>query len=168
MAIRHQPSHKWWPRTQAPWRPLVATWVIDINTDPGCSKTADSDMDLGSILGPDITLAMGDKQATHISLLLTIFISSVLPWSTAQELFCHFFSYFSTIYLLILMGPTSTEWVYECLQPTRNVVTPGWPEVSFTHLRGMAPAGPVEPSAVPNYLSVFFKGLSPMYYDCHW
>lgn len=32
---------------------LVATWATDYNTDPGCSRTTESGMVLGSILGLD-------------------------------------------------------------------------------------------------------------------
>lgn len=35
--------------------PSVATVVIDINTEPGCCRAVDSDINLGSNLGLDIT-----------------------------------------------------------------------------------------------------------------
>lgn len=49
-------------------------------------------MALDSSPGPDVTLALHGKQATHISLLLTAFASSVVPLSTAHELLFSFLS----------------------------------------------------------------------------
>lgn len=46
-------------------------WIMDISTDPGCGRTMDPDMSLGRRPDPNTTLALGDKQATHISLFLT-------------------------------------------------------------------------------------------------
>ena len=40
---------------------------------------------LAAALDLDITKALGGKQVSHISLLLTAFISSILPLSTAHE-----------------------------------------------------------------------------------
>lgn len=78
---------------------------MDVNTDPSYGRTIDSDMALGSGMGLDITLALGGKQASHISLFLATFTSPILPLSTTHESFCFSFSTFSTIYLPIIMAP---------------------------------------------------------------
>ena len=53
-------------------------------------------MVLDSNSDPDVTVALGDKQASHI-ILPTAFISSILPLSTEHEPFL-FLSHFSTIF----------------------------------------------------------------------
>lgn len=42
----------------------VATWAIDINTDPNCSRTVDPDIALISSLGLDDTMAWVTAQVT--------------------------------------------------------------------------------------------------------
>ena len=44
-------GHRLQPRLQASMQPLVAAWATDINTDPGCGRTMDPDMVLGSSPG---------------------------------------------------------------------------------------------------------------------
>lgn len=65
--------------------PLVGTWAMDINTDYCWGRTTKTDMALGSRPGLDVTMVLGSKLATHISLFLTTFASSVLPLSKAHE-----------------------------------------------------------------------------------
>lgn len=91
-ALEHQQGHRWQSRPWAAVWPLGATRATDINTAPGYGRTTNSDVVLGSSLGPEITMAPGGKQATHFSLLLTLLTSSVSPLSTAQLCFS-----FSTI-----------------------------------------------------------------------
>lgn len=68
--------------------PLVSTWVMDVNIEPGWGRTTDPDMADGSIPCQDITLVPGGNQATNNSLFLTAFASSVLSLSRAHKLFC--------------------------------------------------------------------------------
>ena len=42
-----QHCHRWQSRTWASLWPLVATWAMNINTDPSCGRTTDPDMVLG-------------------------------------------------------------------------------------------------------------------------
>lgn len=42
---------------------LVATWTVNIHKEPGCDKTMNPDMALGSSLGLEVTMASGGKQA---------------------------------------------------------------------------------------------------------
>ncbi|KAL6064844.1 hypothetical protein STEG23_009027 [Scotinomys teguina] len=41
MAPRHQNDRSWQPRPRISLWSLVATWVKDVNTDPGCSRAMD-------------------------------------------------------------------------------------------------------------------------------
>lgn len=52
----------------------------------GWGRTIKRDMTLGGSPGLDITMTPGGKQATHISLLTTVFASSFQPLSTVHEL----------------------------------------------------------------------------------
>lgn len=44
-------GHRLWPRPRASMWPLVATWAMNINTDPGFRRTMNPDMVFGSSLG---------------------------------------------------------------------------------------------------------------------
>ncbi|KAK7821257.1 hypothetical protein U0070_000203 [Myodes glareolus] len=55
----HTHEHRLWPRPRARLWPLVATWAMDINTDPDCESTTDLDMVLGHTPGSDVTMAPG-------------------------------------------------------------------------------------------------------------
>lgn len=57
MNPKHQHDLRCQPKLPASACPSVSTRVTDINTEPSCSKAKDSDMDLGSSLGMDITMA---------------------------------------------------------------------------------------------------------------
>lgn len=46
----HTYEHRLWPRPRARLWPLVATWAMNINTDPDCERTTDLDMVLGHTL----------------------------------------------------------------------------------------------------------------------
>lgn len=76
-----------WFNAWFPWAPVV-TQAKDINLDTSCSRNMDPDMANSSSLGPDVTMAPGDKQATHISLFFTTFTSSDLSLCTGYESFC--------------------------------------------------------------------------------
>ncbi|KAL6036887.1 hypothetical protein STEG23_013887, partial [Scotinomys teguina] len=54
----------------AAYRMGKVTWVMDINTDPSCSRTMDPDMTLSSSLGLEITMAPVVTEATQISMAL--------------------------------------------------------------------------------------------------
>lgn len=59
MVLRHQ--HGLWLLTR-PWlstRVLVVTRAKDISSDTGCYRATDSDMVLGCIPGPDVTMIPG-------------------------------------------------------------------------------------------------------------
>lgn len=75
MALRHQYITGGGPETQANLLPWVATWVMDFNTDPCSGRTMDPNMAVGSILGLNITLTLGDKQVANISLFVAALCS---------------------------------------------------------------------------------------------
>lgn len=56
----------------------MATWDMNLNIEPGCFRTTDSDMALESSLGLDVSLDPGKNQTTHISLLPNTFTYSAL------------------------------------------------------------------------------------------
>lgn len=58
-ALRNQHGHRWQPRLRRAWWSLVVTWTMDINTDPSCGSTTDSDIALGSSPTTGITTAPG-------------------------------------------------------------------------------------------------------------
>lgn len=120
---------------------LVAIWVMDVNTDPGCSRT--SDPALRSSPNLNVFLVLGDKQATNTSPFLIGLDALELPLTTAPELFCPFLSHFSTRYLLILMAPCGRPWMPSS-SPDQN--DPGCPAGVF-HLPQpqKAPSGPHSP-----------------------
>lgn len=100
---------------------------MDANPDSGCGRTVDPVMDLHGV-----TLALGGKQASPISLCLTTFPSSVPPLSTARESFC--FPHFSITYLLITMAspcPVPSDVWMPSSSP--DCEDPGWP-VGIFHL----------------------------------
>ena len=47
---------------QASMWPLVSPWAMDINTDPGCSRTIDPDMFLSRSPGPNVTMDPGGNE----------------------------------------------------------------------------------------------------------
>lgn len=113
MALGYQHGSKLLIRLGQPTRPpLVATGVTDV----GCCRATDPDMALVSSsawispwphvssrappLAYSFTIAPGDKQASSISLLLTVFISSVLSLPTAHEPFYFSFSPISPPHLV--------------------------------------------------------------------
>ncbi|KAL6086256.1 hypothetical protein STEG23_002988, partial [Scotinomys teguina] len=57
--LRPQHGHMWWSRTQAFLWPVVATWAMDINTDPNWEGTMDTGTDLCSSLSQDVTMVLG-------------------------------------------------------------------------------------------------------------
>ena len=59
IVLRYQRGHRLWSRPWASMWLLVATWAIDINTDPSCGQTMFPAMVLGSSLGWDATMAPG-------------------------------------------------------------------------------------------------------------
>lgn len=71
-----------WPHVAAPTpgilMPLVVAGAMDIHIACSCSRATDPDMALGSDPGMDDTMALGGKQAAHISLIITAFTSSDL------------------------------------------------------------------------------------------
>lgn len=48
-----------------PCGPLVATLATDINTHSGYGRTTDSDMVLGSSLGPDVLVVLGEPNVVN-------------------------------------------------------------------------------------------------------
>ncbi|ERE81248.1 kelch-like protein 2 [Cricetulus griseus] len=50
--------------------PLIVSGAMDINTDPGCGRAMDPDMNTGSSPGMDDTMAPGEIQATQIGMAL--------------------------------------------------------------------------------------------------
>ena len=79
---------------------LVATWVMNVNIDPGCSKSMDPHMTLGSNPGPDIILVLGGTQTTNISLFLTVLPSQICHLPQHMNHLPLFLPLFSTLYLL--------------------------------------------------------------------
>lgn len=103
---------------------LVVTGARDLNTDHSCGRATDTHMALGSGLGPDVTMALGDKQATHISQFLPAFVSSDLPLSSAHEPLCMRPPLVPTICLFNVIALTALH--YKAL---------GRPMVVFSHPR---------------------------------
>lgn len=64
MASGHQYDHGLWPQMSV-W-PLIATWATDINIDPGCHRTMDSDTVLGSSPGLDFTSPSGSRPISSV------------------------------------------------------------------------------------------------------
>lgn len=63
MSLGYQHSHRRWARPQTSvWPLVVVTWIMDVNTDPSCGRTMDSDMVPSSSHGMDATKAPGDRQ----------------------------------------------------------------------------------------------------------
>lgn len=75
---------------------------MDVLTDPGCGRTMGLDMVIGNRLGLEIIMSPGVEQVSHISLLLTIFISSVLPLSATHAPVCFSFSPISLTHICSL------------------------------------------------------------------
>lgn len=59
MAAGHQYDHRMQPQMSV-W-PLMATWATDINIDPGCGRTMDSDTVLGCSPGSYLTSPGGSR-----------------------------------------------------------------------------------------------------------
>lgn len=49
------------PTTQASMWPMMASWAININTNPGCGRTTDPDRVRGSSPGLDVTMIPSDS-----------------------------------------------------------------------------------------------------------
>lgn len=79
--------------------PSVVMGATDFNTDHNCSRTMNPNTALGSSTDPDITVALG---TTHLSPLLTTFISSVLPLYPGHGPFSSLFLPYATIQLLTI------------------------------------------------------------------
>ena len=79
--------------------------------ESGCSKVLDPDVGLGSSPGMVITMATGDKEASHLILYLTTFISSDLPLSTGHQPLCLsvFLSPIPPIHLLTIIATNFPE-----------------------------------------------------------
>lgn len=65
---------------------------MEIDTDPCCCMTKDTDMVLSRKVSKDFTMVSSGPQTTHISLFLLIFVSSDSPPFIVLQLFC--FSFF--------------------------------------------------------------------------
>lgn len=57
-ALWHQHFHRWQYSSWDSLWPLEATWVIDINTDSGCSRNMNPDMVFGNTPRPDVIMAL--------------------------------------------------------------------------------------------------------------
>lgn len=99
---------------------LVVMWVMDVNTDPLCSRTTDLDMALGSSPGLESPWS-GGKQVTNSSPLVTTFSSSDLcltlphtPFSLSLSLpfLNHIFTHHNGAHL---SGACLAGWVCGCL-----------------------------------------------------
>lgn len=78
--------------------PSVAPGATDINSGPlGCFRASN----LGSSPGQDITLALGGKQAMHISLFLTTLTSSICRSPQPTE--CSLSLFFPILFLLTIV-----------------------------------------------------------------
>lgn len=108
MTLRYQHSLRWWSRLLALEWTLMVSEAMDINPDPDYGRAMDQDMAQSCSPGPAATVIPGGKQATksaYPSQPLPLRIC-FLPQNTNH---LHLFvSYFSTIYLLIIMAPHST------------------------------------------------------------
>lgn len=71
---------------------MVVTWAMEIDTDPCCCMTKDTDMVLSSKVSKDFTMVSSGPQTTHISLFLPTFVSSDSPPFIVINLFCFSFS----------------------------------------------------------------------------
>lgn len=76
-----------------------------------CSKVLDPDVGFGGSPGMVITMATGDKEASHLTLYLTTFISSALSLSTGHEPLCLsvFLSPIPPIHLLTIIVTNFSE-----------------------------------------------------------
>lgn len=72
---------------------------MEIDTDPCCCMTKDTDTVLSSKVSKDFTMVSGGPQTTHISLFLLTFVSSDFP---PFIVFCFSFSPISLPHTLIL------------------------------------------------------------------
>lgn len=123
--------------------------AMDINPDPDYGRAMDQDMAQSCSPGPAATVIPGGKQATksaYPSQPLPLRIC-FLPQNTNH---LHLFvSYFSTIYLLIIMALTfhmsqGAGGACEGLQAGPPMRTQASLRLSFTHLCHMASGGPVD------------------------
>ena len=64
IAVRPPCDHKLWSRPWASLWSLAATWTMAINTDPGQSRSMDTDTALGSSLDQNVSIAP-DGSAGH-------------------------------------------------------------------------------------------------------
>lgn len=149
MTLRYQHSLRWWPRLLALEWTLMVSEAVDINPDPDYGRAMEQDMAQSCGPGPAATVIPGGKQATksaHPSQPLPLRIC-FLPQNTSHLPL--FVSYFSTIYLLIIMAPIfhvsqDTGGGCEGLQAGPPMRTQASLWLSFTHLCHMASGGPVD------------------------
>lgn len=79
MVLGHQHDHRWQPKAQMSVWPLVLTQAMDINTDPACNRTSDSDIaryrflhqfGLDALMAQRCTARNSDLDGPHGSLVL--------------------------------------------------------------------------------------------------
>lgn len=85
MVLGHKHGLWLWPRPLVLTLTLMVLGVIDINIDPGYSKTMNPDMTLDSSPGSDATLIPTSKQAANNSQFLITLASSELFHTLSQE-----------------------------------------------------------------------------------